>query len=235
VVGVTEARRAKSRGGKAVEYIAGVDEAGRGPLAGPVVAAAVILNPARRIRGIADSKVLTEEERDELAVEIRKHALAWSVAWADAAEIDTLNILQATFLAMRRALCGLRIAPTHVRVDGNRVPSMLEMGLCCEVEAIIGGDATVASIGAASILAKTTRDAILVELDRIYPGYDFARHKGYPTPAHYAMLAELGPCTIHRRSFEPVRLASMRDAKARMRVLVESDFAYPESEIASID
>jgi ribonuclease HII len=190
------------------QLVAGVDEAGRGPLAGPVVAAAVILNPSRPIEGVGDSKALTERQRDVLAVQIREHALAWSVAWADAAEIDTLNILQATFLAMRRALSGLRVAPAHVQVDGNRAPSLIGLGLQCHVETIVKGDAKVAAIGAASILAKTTRDAMLVQLDQIYPGYGLAGHKGYPTAAHCAALAKLGPSAIHRMSFAPVRLAA---------------------------
>jgi ribonuclease HII len=190
------------------QLIAGVDEAGRGPLAGPVVAAAVILNPSRPIDGVGDSKALTERQRDVLAVQIREHALAWSVAWADAAEIDTLNILQATFLAMRRALSGLRVAPAHVQVDGNRAPSLIGLGLQCHVETIVKGDAKVAAIGAASILAKTTRDAMLLQLDQIYPGYGLAGHKGYPTAAHCAALAKLGPSAIHRMSFAPVRLAA---------------------------
>jgi ribonuclease HII len=198
-------RRAKS----AARWIAGVDEAGRGPLAGPVVAAAVILNPRRRIQGLGDSKEICAEERERLAVLIRQRATAWSVAWADVAEIDSLNILQATFLAMRRAVCGLRIAPDHVRIDGNRAPSMVEMGIHCGVQTIVKGDALVDSIGAASILAKTVRDAMMVRLDAIYPGYEFSRHKGYGTRSHYAALKKLGPSVIHRRSFEPVRLASL--------------------------
>jgi ribonuclease HII len=187
--------------------IAGVDEAGRGPLAGPVVAAAVILNPARPIAGIGDSKALTERQRDALAIEIRENAIAWSVAWADPTEIDRINILQATFLAMRRALGGLKVVPSHIQVDGNRAPSIAELGWSCSVETIVKGDAKVAAIGAASILAKTTRDAMLVELDGIYPGYGFAGHKGYPTAAHCAALARLGPSAVHRMSFGPVKLA----------------------------
>ena len=202
------------------QLVAGVDEAGRGPLAGPVVAAAVILNPNRPIDGVGDSKALSERQRDLLAVQIREHALAWSVAWADAAEIDTLNILQATFLAMRRALCGLRIAPSHVQVDGNRPPSLLGLGLQCQVETIVKGDAKVAAIGAASILAKTTRDAMMAQLDQIYPGYGLAGHKGYPTAAHCAALAKLGPSAIHRMSFEPVRLASIRDVELKVPVSI---------------
>jgi ribonuclease HII len=194
------------------KYVAGVDEAGRGPLAGPVVAAAVILNPTRPIEGIGDSKALTERQRDGLAVLIREHSLAWSVAWADAAEIDVLNILQATFLAMRRALCGLRVSPSHVQIDGNRAPSLVGLGMRCHVETIVKGDASVASIGAASILAKTVRDAMMVRLDEIYPGYGHASHKGYPTPAHYAALERLGPSPIHRMSFEPVRKCVTRDS-----------------------
>jgi len=212
-------------------HTAGVDEAGRGPLAGPVVAAAVILDPARPIRGIADSKVLTEEERNTLAVLIRRRALAWAVGWADVAEIDTLNILQATFLAMRRALCGLHIAPGRVQVDGNLAPSILGLGLRCRVETIVKGDATVKSIGAASILAKTTRDAMLVELDRIYPGYGFAGHKGYSTPEHFAALDRLGPSCVHRRSFEPVRAAARRDARHETRDANESDLSRLASRV----
>jgi ribonuclease HII len=195
----------------APNYVAGVDEAGRGPLAGPVVAAAVILNPKRPIVGIADSKVLSPEERAVLAVKIRRHAIAWSVAWADAHEIDSLNILQATFLAMRRALSGLCVAPSCVKIDGDRAPSLVGLEFNCKVETIVQGDATVKAIGAASILAKTARDAMLVALDTIYPGYGFARHKGYSTPEHYAALDTLGPCILHRRSFAPVSCAEQRD------------------------
>ena len=189
---------------------AGVDEAGRGPLAGPVVAAAVILDPRKRIRGIRDSKQIEAEEREELAIKIRRSALAWSVAWADVEEIDSLNILQATFLAMRRALMGLRICPAHVEVDGNRCPSFAGLSLDCTFEAIVDGDALKASIGAASILAKTVRDDMMTSLDRLYPHYGFASHKGYGTPQHYDVLDCLGPSPIHRRSFEPVRVAALR-------------------------
>jgi ribonuclease HII len=187
---------------------AGVDEAGRGPLAGPVVAAAVILDPKRRIRGIRDSKQLQPEERESLAIRIRRHALAWSVAWADVEEIDAHNILEATYLAMRRALIGLRICPAHVQIDGNRCPSFNALGLDCTYEAIIDGDDLKPCIGAASILAKVTRDRMMTELDRLYPQYGFAAHKGYGTPQHYRVLDALGPSPIHRRSFEPVRLAA---------------------------
>jgi ribonuclease HII len=193
--------------------IAGVDEAGRGPLAGPVVAAAVILDPRRRLRGVRDSKQIADPaERTQLAKRIRASAIAWSVAWADVEEIDSLNILQATFLAMRRALCGLSAQPEHVQIDGNTCPLLTNMGLQCTFEPIIGGDATHANIGAASILAKTTRDEMMRDFDSIYPGYGFASHKGYATPEHYRALDCRGPTPIHRRSFEPVRLA--REAMA---------------------
>jgi ribonuclease HII len=187
--------------------IAGVDEAGRGPLAGPVVAAAVILNPRRRIDGLADSKVLTAEERERLAPIIRTRALAWAIAWADRDEIDSLNILGATFLAMRRALLGLPVCPTHIQVDGNQLPRIEDLNLGCTVEAIIEGDASVAAISAASILAKTCRDAMMQDLDRCYPGFHLAVHKGYGTPAHLAVLRGREPSPLHRRSFNPVRVA----------------------------
>jgi ribonuclease HII len=208
--------------------IAGVDEAGRGPLAGPVVAAAVILDPARPIAGIGDSKALSEAERDELAVQIKAHALAWSIAQADADEIDAVNILQATFLAMRRALAGLTTRPEHIQIDGNRAPSLSGLGFTCGVETIVKGDAKVVAIGAASILAKTARDAMMVEFDAQYPGYGFAGHKGYPTPAHYRALAELGPCPIHRRSFAPVRAAE-RDARPATQDAYDSAQSRPVS------
>ena len=177
----------------------GVDEAGRGPLAGPVFAAAVILDPARKIRGLKDSKVLTPERREELALHIRERAIAWSVASAEVHEIDTLNILQATLLAMRRAVLGLAVAPMEAIIDGNQCPQ-----LPCRVYAIVKGDRDVSSISAASILAKTARDALLIEFDRVYPEYGFASHKGYATPEHLAALDRFGPCAIHRRSFAPV-------------------------------
>jgi len=192
--------------------VAGVDEAGRGPLAGPVVAAAVILDPGRPIQGLDDSKVLSAARRDVLFSSIRQRALCYSIAWADAHEVDTLNILRATMLAMRRALLGLSTAPTHVQVDGNRCPSLASLGLGCTIEAIVGGDGKVAAISAASILAKVTRDTIMHRLDNIYPGYDFAGHKGYPTAGHRRALLEIGPCPIHRRSFSPVRDMARRRA-----------------------
>lgn len=179
--------------------IAGVDEAGRGPLAGPVVAAAVILDPARPIVGLADSKQLSPARRERLAAEIRAKALAWALGRAEVAEIDRLNILQASLLAMQRAVTALHIAPEKVLVDGNRCPQ-----LACPCQAIVKGDATVPAIGAASILAKVARDAELRELHDRYPQYDFARHKGYPTAAHLDALRRHGPCPEHRRSFAPV-------------------------------
>ena len=185
--------------------VAGVDEAGRGPLAGPVVAAAVILDAARPIDGLADSKVLAEARREALAPVIREQALAWAVGMAAAEEIDSLNILQATLVAMQRALAALGVQPGHVRVDGNRCPPLAGIGLCCTVEAIVGGDATVAEISAASILAKTTRDAWMRRAALDYPGYGFERHKGYGTALHLQALARLGPCPLHRRSFAPVK------------------------------
>jgi ribonuclease HII len=179
--------------------IAGVDEAGRGPLAGPVYAAAVILDPVRPIAGLRDSKLLSAARRECLAAEIRAGALAWSVAAADVAEIDALNILQATLVAMRRAVEGLTPTPSQALIDGNHVPR-----LACPARAIVRGDRDVAAISAASILAKTARDALLVQLDQQYPGYGFARNKGYGTKEHLEALQRHGPCPAHRRSFAPV-------------------------------
>jgi ribonuclease HII len=187
--------------------VAGVDEAGRGPLAGPVVAAAVILHPQRRIRGLADSKQLTPEERERLAPLIRARAVAWALGWADREEIDCLNILEATFLAMRRALLRLPVCPTHIEVDGNQLPRIDDLRLGCTVKAIVGGDANRPAISAASILAKTFRDALMQRLDGHYPGFDLATHKGYSTPAHLAALEVRPPSPLHRRSFSPVRQA----------------------------
>lgn len=180
--------------------IAGVDEAGRGPLAGPVAAAAVILAPFRPIVGLRDSKQLTPLRREVLAVEIRAHALAWAVGWADHAEIDHLNILQASLLAMRRAVLALGFTPEKVLVDGNRCPL-----LSCPVEAIVKGDSKIAAISAASILAKVERDAAMQRFDTEFPMYGFGIHKGYPTPAHLTALLTHGVCAIHRRSFAPVK------------------------------
>ena len=188
--------------------VAGVDEAGRGPLAGPVVAAAVILSSRAPIPGLRDSQKLSAARRDALATEIRQHALAWSVAWADPAEIDAINILAATMLAMRRAILGLRIVPTSVLIDGNRLPDLRFDQGRIRGEAIVGGDDQIDSIAAASIIAKTCRDAMMVELDRIYPRYEFARHKGYGTEVHRSRLREFGPCREHRHTFAPVREAS---------------------------
>lgn len=182
------------------QFVCGVDEAGRGPLAGSVIAAAVILDPARPIAGLADSKKLSAAARERLAPLIRENALAWAVGEATAAEIDEINILQATFLAMRRAVAALSIVPEHALIDGNRVPA----GLPCPAEAIVKGDAKEPAISAASILAKTYRDAQLVELDQCYPQYGFARHMGYPTAAHLDALRLHGPSPVHRRSFAPV-------------------------------
>ena len=180
--------------------VAGVDEAGRGPLAGPVVAAAVILDARRPIAGLADSKTLSAARREELASQIREQASAWALGVASVEEIDQLNILQATLLAMQRAVHGLSIVPALALVDGNQAP-----WLSCAVRTVVRGDATVASISAASILAKVARDAMLQDLDRQYPGYGLARHKGYPTAAHLRALEFLGPAVVHRRSFGPVR------------------------------
>lgn len=181
--------------------IAGIDEAGRGPLAGPVFAAAVILDPGRRIRGLDDSKKLTAAHREELAILIRERAMAWCVASATVEEIDTLNILQATMLAMRRACEGLSLAPDKALIDGNCLPK----GLSCLAEPVIGGDATIKAISAASILAKTARDADCLVLHERYPDYGFDQHKGYGTALHLARLTLHGPCPSHRRSFNPVR------------------------------
>ncbi|WP_353092083.1 ribonuclease HII [Methylibium sp.] len=180
--------------------LAGVDEAGRGPLAGPVVAAAVILDDAQPIRGLGDSKVLSERVRERLFDEIRAKALCCCIAEASVEEIDTLNILQATLLAMRRAVEGLRLRPHKVLVDGNRLPV-----LQVQAEAIVKGDAKVAAISAASILAKVHRDRLCLALHEVHPQYGFAGHKGYPTPDHLAALRTHGACGAHRRSFAPVR------------------------------
>lgn len=187
--------------------VAGVDEAGRGPLAGPVVAAAVILDPRRPVAGLRDSKQLPAGRRQALAAEIRQQALAWALGWSDAHEIDVLDILQATLLAMRRALQGLAVAPARILVDGNVCPATGMLGFSCDALAIVAGDARVAEISAASILAKAARDAWMQRVAAVYPGYGFERHKGYPTAGHLAWLASHGPCPLHRRSFGPVRSA----------------------------
>jgi ribonuclease HII len=184
-----------------------MDEAGRGPLAGPVVAAAVILRPGRPIDGIADSKTLSPDERSALDLVIRRDALCFGIGWADRAEIDALNILQATFLAMRRALLAMSLTPDHVLVDGNQLPHLGGLGKTLTARAIVDGDATEPAISAASILAKTARDSYMNHMDTLYPAYSFATHKGYCTPAHQRLLELHGPCPLHRRSFAPVRLA----------------------------
>ena len=183
--------------------IAGVDEVGRGPLAGPVVTAAVILDPDKPIEGLMDSKALSEAQRDALDIVIRENALAWSLGRAEVAEIDRLNILHATMLAMQRAVAGLSVAPGFVLVDGNRCPD-----LPCPGRAVVKGDQTEPAICAASIIAKVARDREMVALDERYPGYGLAKHKGYPTRAHREALLELGVTPIHRMSFGPVRTAA---------------------------
>jgi ribonuclease HII len=180
--------------------VCGVDEAGRGPIAGPVFAAAVILPPRRRIRGLADSKLLSAAQRETLAESIRREALAWAVAFASVEEIDRLNILRAALLAMRRAVADLALAPAEAWIDGNRSP-----GLACAERLVVHGDRRYARISAASILAKVARDAEMRRLHERFPQYGFDRHKGYSTAAHLASLARLGPCEAHRRSFAPVR------------------------------
>lgn len=183
--------------------VAGVDEAGRGPLVGSVVAAAVILDPNNPIQGLNDSKKLTEKKREKLFIEIQEKAIAWAIAEATHQEIDELNILQASLLAMRRAVEALKTVPEHVLVDGNKVPK----GLSMSCDAVVGGDALHAEISAASILAKVTRDHEMVELDKLYPQFGFAKHKGYPTKAHFDAIAEHGVIDQHRRSYSPVKKA----------------------------
>jgi ribonuclease HII len=186
--------------------LCGVDEAGRGPLAGAVFAAAVVLDPGRPIEGLADSKVLAESTRDELALLIKANALAWAIASASVEEIDRINILRASLLAMRRAVDSLGMEPEEVCVDG-----LYTIDVAFKCIAIVKGDSKVRAISAASILAKTARDAEMTALDARYPGYGFAHHKGYASPEHLAALKALGPCEIHRRSFEPVHAALQRD------------------------
>lgn len=189
-------------------HAAGVDESGRGPLAGPVVAAAVILDVKRPIDGLRDSKQLTARRRERLAAHIRADALAWSVAWASVAEIDLINILQASLLAMRRAILGLPAKQLFVFVDGNRLPDLSCRGRGITGEAVVRGDCRIPAISAASILAKTLRDSIMTEIDSRFPQYGFARHKGYGTELHRRRLHEFGPCAEHRRSFEPIKSLS---------------------------
>ncbi len=189
------------------ERLCGVDEAGRGPLAGSVFAAAVVLDTTGpRINGLADSKILTAEVREKLSVRIKERALAWSIAFATVEEIDRINILRASLLAMKRAVEGLGMEPDEVCVDGNQLPP-----IALKCRAIVGGDRLVAAISAASILAKVARDAEMTLLDARYPGYGFAAHKGYSTPEHLEALRSRGPCEIHRRSFEPVQVLLQND------------------------
>ena len=185
--------------------VAGVDEAGRGPLAGPVVAAAVILDDERPVLGLADSKRLTPAQRDRVARAVRTEARAFAVALAEPAEIDSINVLEASLLAMARAIAKLAIVPALVRVDGNQMPRYSGGAQPFEIEAVVRGDQSVAAISAASILAKVCRDRLMRRWHRRYPAYGFDQHKGYPTPAHIAALAVHGPCPIHRRTFGPVR------------------------------
>jgi len=192
-------------GGILQALIAGVDEAGRGPLAGPVVAAAVILDPRRQIRGLRDSKQLTPARRTVLAARIRERALGVAVAVADHSEVDLINILQTTMLAMKRALIDLPTRPTQILIDGNRAPRLNDCFADCEVKTIVRGDALIPSISAASIIAKTYRDALMGQLDDEYPGYGLGQHFGYATRAHLAALVRLGPSAIHRASFNPLR------------------------------
>lgn len=187
------------------DLTAGVDEVGRGPLAGPVVAAAVILDARRPIPGLRDSKQLAPDVREVLAVRIRERAVAWAIGWVDAGEIDVLNILQASLLAMRRALLGLAVRPASVCIDGDRCPDTAMLDLGCSMRAFVQGDARIREISAASILAKVARDAFMTRIAALYPDYGFERHKGYPTPDHLETLAAHGPCRLHRQSFAPVR------------------------------
>ena len=186
---------------KNFRLVAGVDEAGRGPLAGPVVCAAVILDPAKPIAGLGDSKALSEKKREHLFPLIQEFSLAWKIIFIEAADIDRLNIFKATMEGMRRAVSDLNIKPQHALIDGNKIPP----GLPCSAEALVKGDARETCIMAASILAKVARDAYMLKLHEQFPQYDFAQHKGYPTAAHFAALKLNGPCPEHRRSFAPVR------------------------------
>jgi len=189
-----------------MQWIAGVDEAGRGPLVGPVVVAAVILDPQRPIDGLADSKKLSAKRRDQLDALIRSHAVCYSIIVVSAAEIDEYNILQASLRGMTRALLAMSHLPTLALLDGNQIPRDLTI----PARAIVGGDALEPAISAASILAKVARDRLMVAMDVLYPDYGFAKHKGYPVPEHFAALQRLGPCPEHRRSFAPVRRALER-------------------------
>ena len=199
--------------------VCGVDEAGRGPLAGPVYASAVILDPKRRVNGLADSKVLDPERRDVLAARIKERAIAWSIAFSTVEEIDRLNIFHASMLAMRRAVAGLSVPPEHALIDGNSRPP----GLACTATAIVDGDAKEKCISAASILAKTARDAEMTALHDKYPQYGFDKHKGYGTPEHLQALGRVGPCEIHRKSFYAVGVFFQKDLFAEPWALMQED------------
>ena len=206
--------------------VCGVDEAGRGPWAGPVSAAAVILNPKKPIKGLDDSKKLSAKTREVLEVEIKARALAWGVGFASVQEIASLNILHATGLAMRRAVEALQVQPRYALVDGN-----YRFALPCEVKTVVGGDAKSRSIAAASILAKVARDRLMVEMDGLYPGYGFASHKGYRAPIHAQALLTLGPCEIHRMSWGPVKLALMgRDPLMAFESAWQEDLPFDPAE-----
>ena len=206
--------------------VCGVDEAGRGPWAGPVSAAAVILNPKKTIKGLDDSKKLSAKTREVLEVEIKAKALAWGVGFASVQEIAELNILHATGLAMRRAVEALATAPKYALVDGN-----YPFRLPCEVKTVVGGDAKSKSIAAASILAKVARDRLMVEMDGLYPGYGFARHKGYRAPVHAEALLTLGPCEIHRRAWGPVKLALMgKDPLLAFEAALQEELPFDAAE-----
>jgi ribonuclease HII len=207
-----------------LSVVCGVDEAGRGPLAGPVTAAAVVLDPRRPIDGLRDSKQLSPQRRSELAVLIRERAIAYSVASACVSEIDEINILQASLLAMKRAVAGLSVRPTLARVDGNQPPR-----LWCTVQTLVHGDALDPAISAASILAKTVRDAIMVELHVRYPMYRFDEHKGYATAEHLRLLIEHGPCEHHRRSFAPVREALSSNPNGAVLAAAAALMAQPDA------
>ena len=192
--------------------LAGIDEVGRGPLAGPVVAAVVMLDPERPIAGLRDSKKLTAARREQLALLIRERALDFAIGVAQVEEIDAINILQATLLAMRRAVQALRLRPERIIIDGNKAPYLADIVGDCSIETLPGGDDLVPAVSAASIIAKCWRDALMAGLDREYPGFGLAQHQGYPTALHLAALARLGPTPIHRRSFAPVRSLLSRAA-----------------------
>lgn len=193
--------------------ICGVDEAGRGPLAGPVVAAAVVLDPRRPIEGLRDSKLLTERQRVELSLEIRRKAKAFAVALGTLAEIEEINILQASLLAMERAVLRLRVVPTLIRVDGRQIPAFRDHGKRYRAEPVIDGDFLLPEISAASILAKVCRDRLMRRLHRRFPQYGFDENKGYATPKHLKALAAFGPCAIHRVTFSPVRETRLEHAR----------------------